>query len=68
MEQGELGNRGYISRFQEENSRRLYAWLRSLCWGLLIFAFIVTVADDILAQSGDPTGPQPASVDFNIVL
>jgi iron complex outermembrane receptor protein len=63
MEQGELG---YISRFHEQNSRGPYAWLRDLCWGLLIFAFIFAVADDIFAQDDVPIGSQPTSVDFNI--
>ena len=64
MEQGELG---YISRFHEQNSRGPYAWLRGLCSGLLLFAFIVTVADDLLAQGGVPAGAQTTAVNFNIV-
>src|SRR5688500_3503698 len=60
MEQGELG---YISRFHEQNSRGSYAWLRGLCLGLLLFAFIITVADDLFAQGSVPTEPEPASVE-----
>ena len=66
MERGELGNKGYTSRYQEQNSRWPYERLWGLCGGLLLFAFIVPVADDIFAQDGVPTEPQPTSVGFNI--
>lgn len=66
MERGELGNRGYTLRYQEQNLRWPYKWLWGLCWGLLFFVFIVPFADDIFAQDGVPTEPQPTSVDFNI--
>lgn len=66
MERGKLGNKGYPSRYQERNPRWPYERLWGLCWGLLLFAFIAPAADDIFAQDGITTGPQPASVDFNI--
>lgn len=65
MERGKLDNMGYTSRYQEQNSRWPYERLRRLCQGLLLFAFIVPVADDIFAQ-GVPTELQPTSADFNI--
>lgn len=60
MEQGELG---YISRVHEQNPQWSYEWLRGLCLGLLLFAFIITVADDLFAQGSVPTEPEPASVE-----
>ena len=65
MERGKLGNNGYAFRYQEQSSRWPYERLHGLCWGLLLFAFIISVADGIFAQ-GVPMEPQPTSADFNI--
>ena len=62
MERGELGTKGY----QRQNPRWPYERLRILCWRLLLFAVIISVADDLFAQGGVPTEPQPTSTDFNI--
>lgn len=60
------GGSGYLSGGDDRNRRRSRVWLPDFCRCLLLLALIVTVADDLFAQDGVPTGPQPAPVDFNI--
>lgn len=63
--EGRKGNRGH-ARYDDRNGRWSRAWLQTVCWGVLLLALIVPVADDLFAQQGVPSETPSAPVEFNI--
>ncbi len=63
--EGRKGNRG-LARYDDRNGRWSRAWLQTVCWGVLPLVLIMTVADDLFAQQGVPSGTPSAPVEFNI--